>query len=103
MGGRRHASGSARSGRSALPLGESFWRCAPIWAMRYRRHAKNRLRWLRVSDADIERMVAAALFVDIDEEGRPRFVGEVDGVGVRVVIALDEPDLVVTTHPMGRR
>lgn len=70
--------------------------------MRYTLHAKNRLHGLRMSDADVERIVAMPLFADTDEEGRPRFVGEARGVRVRVVIALDEPDLVVTIHPRRR-
>jgi hypothetical protein len=67
--------------------------------MRYTRHAKNQARRLRMSDADVERVIARPMYADTDEDGKPRFVGEVHGVRVRVVLALDEPDLVVTIHP----
>lgn len=52
-----------------------------------------------MSDADVERVVASPMYADTDEDGKPRFVGEVHGVRIRVVLALDEPDLVVTIHP----
>jgi hypothetical protein len=55
-----------------------------------------------MSDADVERIVARPLYADADEDGRPRFIGDVQGVRVRVVLALDEPDLVVTIHPRRR-
>lgn len=55
-----------------------------------------------MSDSDVERIVARPIYADTDEEGKPRFVGEVHGVRVRVVLALDEPDLVVTIHPRRR-
>ncbi len=70
--------------------------------MRYTRHAKNQARRLGMSDADVERVVASPLYADADEDGKPRFVGDVRGVRVRVVVALDEPDLVVTIHPRRR-
>jgi hypothetical protein len=33
-----------------------------------------------------------------DSKGRPRYVGRVRGVRIRVVVAVDEPDLIVTIH-----
>lgn len=55
-----------------------------------------------MSDADVERIVARPLFTDADADGRPRFVGDVRGVRVRVVVTLDDPDLIVTIHPRRR-
>jgi hypothetical protein len=42
------------------------------------------------------------MFVDSDEDGKPRYTGEIRGVRVRVVVALDEPDLIVTIHERRR-
>jgi hypothetical protein len=53
--------------------------------MRYTRHAKKGRR-LEMSDADVERILESPLYADADEDGKPRFVGEVHGVRVRVVL-----------------
>jgi hypothetical protein len=66
--------------------------------VRLSRHAKNELRSLGATLADVERLVADPEQEDRDPEGRPRYVGHVQGVRVRVVVALDEPDLIVTIH-----
>lgn len=71
--------------------------------MRYTRHAKNRLRGLRMEDADVEWLIANPRCTDRDQDGNFRFLGEIHGVPVRVVVALDEPDLVVTIHPRENR
>jgi hypothetical protein len=52
--------------------------------------------------ADAEWVISHALHVDCDEKGKPRYTGEVRGVRVRVVVALDEPDWIVTIHERGR-
>ena len=66
--------------------------------MRFTRHAKNKARWLRMSLADVEGVIAHPAHMGRDEDGKPQYVGEVRGVSVRVVLALDEPDLIVTIH-----
>jgi hypothetical protein len=66
--------------------------------MRLTRHAKNNARWLRVSLADVEEVIAHPISVDRDENGKRRYKGLIRGVCVRVVVALDEPDLIVTIH-----
>jgi hypothetical protein len=43
-------------------------------------------------------VIAEPEAVDFDEYGKPRYIGEIKGVRVRVVVALDEPDLIVTIH-----
>ena len=62
------------------------------------RHAKNYLRNTPATLDDVERVIEKPSLVDRDEDGRPRYTGEVRGVRVRVVVALDEPDLIVTIH-----
>jgi hypothetical protein len=47
---------------------------------------------------DVEQVIENPIFVDGDESGRPRYTGEVRGIRIRVVVALDEPDLIVTIH-----
>jgi hypothetical protein len=52
--------------------------------------------------AEVERVVADPIDVDRDEDGKPMYAGYVQGIRVRVVVALDEPDLVVTIHERRR-
>lgn len=70
--------------------------------MRFSRHAKNKARGLGVDVTDAEAVVAQPFEVDYDEDGKPRYTGEIRGVRVRVVVALDEPDLIVTIHDRRR-
>jgi hypothetical protein len=70
--------------------------------VRLTRHAKNFLRRLRATIDDAERVIEKPMLVDADEDGKPRYTGEIRGVRVRVVIALDEPDLIVTIHERRR-
>ncbi|MFZ9668303.1 MAG: DUF4258 domain-containing protein [Solirubrobacterales bacterium] len=69
---------------------------------RFSRHARNRLRALGISRKEVELLVASTHPVDRDLEGRPRHEGEVDGVPVRVVVAVDRPDLIVTVYGRSR-
>jgi len=66
--------------------------------MRLTRHAKNYLRNAAATLSDVEQVIERPAFFDRDDEGRPRCTGEVRGVRLRVVVALDEPDLIVTIH-----
>ena len=66
--------------------------------MRLSRHAKNELRRLEATIADVERVIDDPIRVDQDATGKPRFVGYIKGIRVRVILALDEPDFVVTIH-----
>jgi hypothetical protein len=52
-------------------------------------------------EREVERVVRSADGEDRDPDGRRRFVGRVGTRRVRVVIALDDPDLVVTVHDRG--
>jgi hypothetical protein len=62
------------------------------------RHAKNRLRHIGGTIEDAERVIRQPLVADADPEGRARYLGVIRGIQVRVVIAVDEPDLIVTIH-----
>lgn len=70
--------------------------------MRLSRHAKNKLRELQMTPLDAELVVSHPVAVDRDKEGRPRYLGWVRSVLVSVVVALDEPDLIVTIYRKGR-
>jgi hypothetical protein len=49
-------------------------------------------------EEDVERVVGAAMPSGPDDLGNPTYIGFIRDLRVRVVIALDEPDLVVTIH-----
>jgi hypothetical protein len=62
------------------------------------RHAKNELRTLDATLRDVEMAIADPIRIDSDPNGRPRYTSYIRGIRVRIVIAVDEPDLVVTIH-----
>jgi hypothetical protein len=70
--------------------------------VRLSRHAKNRLRHLGGSIEDVERVIKEPTYFDWDHQGKPRYTGEIQGVRVRLVLALDERDFVVTIHKRRR-
>lgn len=70
--------------------------------MRLTRHAKNGLRRVGGTLEDAERVIANPVEVDRDDRGKPRYTGEIRGARVRIVVALDEPDLIVTIHDRRR-
>jgi len=70
--------------------------------MELSRHAKNRLRQLRGSIEEVERVIEEPTYFDWDHRGNPRYSGEIQGVRVRIVLALDAPDSVVTIHKRRR-
>lgn len=57
------------------------------------------MRQLRLAEADVERIIDEPEHQDTDDDGRPRYTGHVEGLLVRVVVALDTADLVITVHP----
>ena len=67
--------------------------------MQLTRHAKNQARWIGLTRFEIEQVIAEPIHIDRDEKGRPRYLGEVEGERIRVVVALDDPDVIVTVHP----
>jgi hypothetical protein len=50
----------------------------------------------RIDDAEL--VIARPDKVDEDPEGRPRYWGYIRDIPVKVVVALDEPNLIVTIH-----
>ena len=70
--------------------------------MRFSRHAKNQARQMGASVADAEDVVANPLASDFDEKGKTRYTGYKRGIRVRVVVALDDPGLIVTIHKRRR-
>jgi len=62
------------------------------------RHAKNRARSLGASLSDIEELIANPMQAERDHAGKSLYLGFLHGRWVRVVVALDEPDLIVTIH-----
>jgi hypothetical protein len=66
--------------------------------MKFTRHARNRLRQLGILVEQVEARVAHSKPVDADPEGRPRYIIHVEGRRLRVVIAADDPELIVTVH-----
>jgi len=65
--------------------------------MRFSRHAKNEMRLYRIDLADIQATVEAPASRTVDERGNTRLVGETrDGRPILVVVAGDDPGLVIT-------
>jgi hypothetical protein len=62
------------------------------------RHARNRARFIGVSLVEVEDLISDPLQIEWDDDGRPLYSGLLRGVYVRVVVALDEPNLIVTIH-----
>jgi hypothetical protein len=70
--------------------------------MRFTRHAKNKARKFGWRIADAESAIAHPTPIDQDGAGKPRYTGCIRGVRVRVVVAVDDPDLIVTIHERRR-
>ena len=66
--------------------------------MRLTRHARRRLRLYRLSEADVSETLIASEEGDFDEHDNPRFTASVRGRRIVVVVAKDQPDLVITAY-----
>lgn len=65
--------------------------------MRFTRHALNRLRFHRLSRSEVVELVwTDAGWISHDESGNIAVTGFVRGRGVTVVVAADEPGLIIT-------
>ncbi|MDQ5895603.1 MAG: hypothetical protein QG596_1864 [Actinomycetota bacterium] len=64
--------------------------------MRFSRHAKNKARSLGVSLPELEFAIGLGRKIVEDVDGNPIHVVVVRGMPVRVVIALDDSDFVIT-------
>jgi hypothetical protein len=66
--------------------------------MRFSRHAKNWARRFKVNVDEAEAVIAHPLSTGSDDDGKPQYIGYIRGIRVRIVVALDDPDLIVTIH-----
>jgi hypothetical protein len=64
--------------------------------LRYSVHAKKRLAERHLTTDEIEAVVADPGITYNDPKGNPCYVAEVNGKSIRVVIAQDDPDFVIT-------
>ena len=64
--------------------------------MFFTRHAKNSLRQLGITQSEVEAIVARPRRVRMGGDGKPNYEGSVHGIWIRVVVALDDPDVIVT-------
>jgi hypothetical protein len=64
--------------------------------VRFKRHAKNKLRWINGTRQEAESVVENPIGKSFGRSGNPRYRGFVAGVLVWVVVASDDPDLVIT-------
>ena len=71
--------------------------------MTFSRHARNRMRHLRVTPADIEAIVGQPERSDVDDSGKVRHYGIAgNGRRIRIVLASENPDHVVSVHERRR-
>lgn len=66
------------------------------------RHAKDRARRLKASLIEVEQVIANPLSIEYDDDGKSLYSGLLRGSLVRIVVALDEPGLIVTIHETRR-
>ena len=71
--------------------------------MRFTHHAKNNLRQNRWSQQEALSVILNPVQVDVDERCNPRYLGYIRGDLARVVVAADDPNVVITVHPRRRR
>jgi len=64
----------------------------------FTRHAKNRLREAKLSQADAEFVLRNPVRVERETRGNWRYLGQVEGRWLRVVVADDNPNVVITVH-----
>lgn len=66
--------------------------------MNFSRHAKNEMRLYGISEEDVEATIANPRRRAADERGNRRLSGETsDGRPILVVVAVDDPQFVITT------
>jgi hypothetical protein len=67
--------------------------------VQFTHHAKNKLRQNRWSQREALSVIQNPLKVDADERCNPRYLGYIRGDLARVVVAADDPNVVITVHP----
>lgn len=58
----------------------------------------NGLRSVEGTREEAESTVESPIGKDLDPDGKPRYLGFIGGRLCRVVVALDDPDVIVTVH-----
>jgi hypothetical protein len=71
--------------------------------MRLTHHAKNKLRWMGGTAEEAESVVANCFGKDFDPRGNSRYRGFIAGERCRVVVAQDDPELIITIYRRRRR
>lgn len=66
--------------------------------MKFTRQAANRARRLGITASEVESLIQQADETDSDTRGNLRYVAEIRGVRVRIVVAKDEPNVIITVH-----
>jgi hypothetical protein len=70
--------------------------------VRFTHHAKNRLRKVKGTTQEAESVVADQLEKDFDPKGNPRYRGFIAGKRCAVIVALDDPDVIITVFEKER-
>jgi hypothetical protein len=70
--------------------------------VQFTHHAKNGLRWIKGTAQEAEAVVANETEKDFDRDGKPRYRGFIAGKRCCVVVALDDPDLIITVFERKR-
>jgi hypothetical protein len=70
--------------------------------VRFTHHAKNKLRRIKGTAQEAESVAANKFEKDVDKDGNPRYRGFIDGKRCVVVVALDEPDVIITVFERER-
>jgi hypothetical protein len=70
--------------------------------VRFSHHAKNKLRLYEVTIQEVESVVRNAFGKDFERRGNPRYRGFIAGRTYYVVVAADEPDVIITHFPEER-
>jgi len=67
--------------------------------LKFTRHSKSRARLYKLTIEDAEAVVHGANASEFDRRGNPCYIGRIEGSLIRVVVALDDPDTIITIHP----
>jgi hypothetical protein len=67
--------------------------------VQFTKHANNRLKLYKLSRADAEFIVANPLRKEREDDGKWRYLGQIEGNWIRVVVAGDDPNLILRVHP----
>jgi hypothetical protein len=64
--------------------------------VRFTHHAKNKLRKIKGTTQEAESVARNKSEKDFDEDGNPRYRGFIAGKRCVVVVALDDPEVIIT-------